>query len=323
MKSFFLFFLMILISNFVVGQNEIAPGGYLQTRLTSDYNTYPSFSVRRAKIWLKSENKLTKGAINFKIQTEFSTKHGANINLLDAKIGYKYKTFYICAGQQTPDFSLQRHQHDQYLPIVERSEVINNIVPAAETHARDIGVQVSFKFDSLDSHFSLGLFNGTGANQLNFSDETFLVTSRFQYAIIKNPFVLKLGGSAMYRHSGGLQYNKFFYKDSIFTGRDERFGIETSLAFKNFHFQTEFIKALLNKSSAFGYYYLADYQMNKSIFAIGYNFFQNVMEEKNKSVSFSYSYLFLKHNIKLSMAHYYYLSPQNQNLTILQFQYIF
>ena len=325
MKKIVLAITLVALIISLKAQEKVNIAGYGQVRLSYDYlSTYPAFSIRRAKVWFSAANKLDKGTIKFKLKTEFSTKHGANVNLLDAKITYKYKKIEVITGQQTPDFSLQRHQSGEFLPVLERAEVIDKLVPAAETHARDIGIETYFNFDTLHSHISFGIFNGSGANQLITNNKTFLLTSRIQYALIKKPFLLQLGASAMYRQANNLQYNKFFYTDSLFSGRDERYGVEAIFSIKNFSLQSEFIKAYLNNNSAFGYYILADYKLNRNIFAISFENFQDVQKAENTSISATYSYLIQNHNIKLSLSHYYiYNNVSDKNLTILQFQYIF
>ena len=41
-----------------------------------------------------------------------------------------------------PDFSLQRKQPDYAIPLDERADVVNALVPGAETMARDIGLEL-------------------------------------------------------------------------------------------------------------------------------------------------------------------------------------
>ena len=61
---------------------------------------------------------------------------------------------------------LQRSQPDFLVPLVERAQVVETLIPGARTLGRDIGIQMVVAPSAGSPRLALGLFNGSGANHL-------------------------------------------------------------------------------------------------------------------------------------------------------------
>ncbi len=324
MKKTLFLFLSVLLFLSAQSQTDHKIEGYTQIRSEYQNGQTPYLYIRRAKFWYSAKRTFkNQSYLKFKVKVNYGTKHH-EFELLDFKTTYHKNHSEINFGQFVPDFGLQRSQSDQYLAVLERSLVINSLIPAAQTDARDIGIQYTYDFDSLKSRLSIGFFNGTGANTLNYSQNSFLVTSRFSYFFIKNKnFRMAIGGSGMFRKIQNADFSKFYFQDSLFSGNDFRYGAEMIFYLKNFHFQTEFIQAKLDNDIAQGFYAMTDYTLNKNQFAVSYENLLNVEKNYSERILVEYSYLFDNDDIKLSFGTYYFPDLAEKYMLILQFQYIF
>ncbi|NOX19308.1 MAG: hypothetical protein GXO87_13635, partial [Chlorobi bacterium] len=115
--------------------------GYGQFRLYKINNDYQGFTVRRVKLWVKGSVP-NASAFGYKVMGIFKYNKTGYFGLLDAYGDFKFSNGYLRFGQQIPEFSLQREQPDWKIPVMERAEVINRMIPAAQSSARDIGLQV-------------------------------------------------------------------------------------------------------------------------------------------------------------------------------------
>ncbi len=149
-------------------QEKINWNGYLQFRFSDDYYNQAGFSIRRAKLWLNGSLPTANNNWSYKLQANFFQQSKYQFLLQDVYVKYSTGFFEAAIGQFVTDFSLQRKQSDYLIPLVERAAVINALVPASETMARDIGVEAKLILNNNGS-FSLGFFNGNGAN--NFSTQ--------------------------------------------------------------------------------------------------------------------------------------------------------
>jgi phosphate-selective porin len=139
--------------------------GYAQVRYTRWDSGIDGFLVRRARFTVKGE--FLKN-FSFKIQV------GARRSpiLLDAvieitSIPYAKLSF----GQFKVPFSLDNLTSSSALDLVNRTRTVRTLCPGQDiaSAGRDIGVTVSGKFSMLE--YTLGVFNGSGINQVDTNDQ--------------------------------------------------------------------------------------------------------------------------------------------------------
>jgi phosphate-selective porin len=305
-------------------QQTVDWNGYLQYRFTDNYLDQTAFSVRRAKLWLNGTLPEDSHSWNYKVQAMFHQQAQFDFLLQDVFVNYKTNGFDITAGQFVPDFSLQRKQPDYVIPLVERAAVVNALVPAAETMARDIGVEV--KASGNPGSISFGFFNGNSANSLS-NKKNFLLVQRSTVSLLKAGAIVQLGYNLSYRHATTLQCAKMLGPGISFSGNDFRFGFEGRFVLSVIEIQSEYIEAHLGSTKASGFYALADYLIMREHRV-------TVSIEKLKDLNpatqddpwyiVAYSYLIKEDQIKLSLENRFQPTAGKTNvLTILQMQYFF
>lgn len=325
-KFILIFIFLIAITTQSFSQQKVEWNGYLQYRFSDNYLDQTNFSVRRAKFWVFGNLPLESGdSWNYKLQAIFRQQVNYNFLLQDVLVSYKTNGIEFTAGQFVPDFSMQRKQPDYVIPLVERSIAVNSLVPAAETMARDIGLEAKY-INSFGS-FSVGLFNGNGANNIS-KTKNFLIVNRGLLSLLNNSDAkLNLGYNLSYRYAKDLQFSKIFENNYSFTGKDFRFGIEEKLNLGNFELQSEYIEAHLDNQKAYGYYILADYLIAlKHLAAISVEQLNDLNPETSNEPWYiiSYSYLANENDIKLSLDNRFQIINNKTNfLTTIQLQYFF
>ena len=237
-------------------QDRVEWHGYAQLRFT-DGNDVAGFAIRRAKLWIEGPVPVD-AHFRVKLQGLFRPADAGAFVLQDAYAEYRWELGAVRAGQMVPDFALQRQQPDYDIPLVERAAVINVLVPAAATTARDIGAQLTLGAPNGPWHASVGVFNGNGANHLTNDDKRFLGTARLTYTVpLARGLQWALGGSASYRRSTGSEFSGILGTGAPVVGQDTRWGVESRLTASRWQVQGEFLHAALDSASAWGWYALA------------------------------------------------------------------
>ncbi len=318
--------LLIAINVPVSAQQRTDWNGYLQYRFSENYLNQNDFSVRRSKLWVTGVMPLDTGKWSYKLQANFLQKAKYQLLLQDVRVSYKTGNFDVTAGQFVPDFSLQRKQPDYLIPLVERADVVNAIVPGAETMARDIGFELKMGINKSGA-FSVGFYNGNGANTIS-NKRNFLYVTRGTFNILNNSeSKLELGYNLSYRNAHDMSFNKIFGDNDSFTGRDIRFGLEGKLNVENLDLQSEFIQAQLGNKRAYGYYALADYLFNSknlAVFSIERFKDLNPATADNPKYTLGYSYLMKGYKIKVSLDNQFQFTKQKTySFTTVQIQYFF
>ena len=172
----YIFVSILLFGSTSFAQQKVNWNGYLQYRFSDNYLNQTNFSVRRAKFWVNGLLPTDEGNWSYKLQANFLQQVKFQFLLQDVLVSYKINMFEVTAGQFVPDFSLQRKQPDYSIPLDERADVVNALVPGSETMARDIGVELKFD-DSKTGSFAFGFFNGNGANAVS-NNRNFLFVNR-------------------------------------------------------------------------------------------------------------------------------------------------
>ena len=293
----FLFILFFMLGASLSAQNAQDWNGYFQVRYTDDFKNNHSFEIRRAKLWLHRKTSFS-NRLYYKIQGKFSFKNTGDFVLQDVFAEYRFSYGWMRLGQQKPDFSLERCQPDYLISSSERALVVNALIPAAESGARDLGLQFHARSQNQVWRGSLGLFNGDGGNRVGNADRHLLFTSRQQLNFsIFHELRLHLGVSAYYRKVTNTIFSKILGTNSLFSGHDIRYGTEVILADKNWSLQSEYIEAQLNKHHVYGWYLLGEYQITKKhILGLQTEYFSDLILAKKDKQAFSLNYSWLFHN---------------------------
>jgi phosphate-selective porin len=307
-------------------QQKVNWNGYLQYRFSDNYLDQTNFSVRRAKFWVNGLLPAENGDWSYKLQGIFLQQVKFQFLLQDAFVNYKLNNFEVTAGQFVPDFSLQRKQPDYTIPLDERADVVNALVPGAETMTRDIGIELKLD-DKKTGSLSFGFYNGNGANVVS-NQRNFLYVNRGSLFLLNNSeSKLELGYNLSYRNAHNLQFNKIFGNNLSFTGNDFRFGFEERLNLGVFELQSEYIEAHLGNQKTYGYYALADYLFaSENLITLSveqFNDFNNSTVDEPWYV-IGYSYLIKGNDIKISLNNKFQFASNKTNaLTTVQIQYFF
>lgn len=316
MKSNVLFLLILLSFIQVSGQenkilNSFDFNGYMQIRGMSNFDDNTSFSLRRLKLWIISKPEFS-SQWSYKIQTTFTSSQQEEFFLQDVMLSYKTESFTFDIGQFVPQYSLQRFQSDYILPAIERTEVINILIPNGKLGVRDIGVQANYssKNKIFVSHF--GIFNGYGINEYRLNNNGYMITHKTEFNIHAESDNIKLGYSLQYRNAEDLQL-KYIFPDSVrYSGSDFRYNLFAMFKSKSFEFQGEFLNADFRGERAFGYYFLSaiNYLKNQLVLSIeNYNDLINETSDK-PYYRIGYNYLISSHKIKLSIDNYFQINKQ-------------
>jgi hypothetical protein len=258
---------IILITNSILfalpakGLTKPQWNGYAQIRLSDQFQKTAGFSIRRAKLWIDGPAPLI-DSLFYRVQGIFRYQTIGTFMLQDVYAEYRLPFGFIRGGQFVPDFSLERAQGDAYLPLIERADVVNTLIPSGNTYARDIGAEFVVQPPRSGIHISAGIYNGNGGNTKSNEDRRFLYTNRTIYNIrFTDSFLWESGFSLAYRNKSGLKFPAILGKDSSFSGRDFRWGVETHMVADKWEIQSEYIRAYLNQRIAYGYYAFADYDL--------------------------------------------------------------
>jgi len=303
--------LSFLIVNLTFAQEtELAKSidfnGYLQIRGISNFNNYTSFSVRRLKLWIKSNPEFSK-YWSYKIQTTFSSFLQEKFFLQDVKIGYKTGSFSFDIGQFVPQYSLQRFQPDYKLPAIERAKAINMLIPGGTLGVRDIGLQVNLKTKNklFETHF--GLFNGYGIKEYRLNNQGYMITHKSGLNIPIKTNRLKIGYSLQYRKAENLQL-RFIFPDTVkYSGNDFRYNLFAMFKSKTIELQAEFLNADFDENNAFGYYFLSALNFNKNQIVLSFEDYNDLINETidKPYYRFGYNYFVKDYKIKLSLDNYF------------------
>lgn len=252
-----IFFLIETSANFAQNGNPELHG-YVQTRFSSDFNSFNDFMIRRVKLWVDG-NVPSLENVSYKIQMVYRSFKDESVMLQDAFADVKFNNFgSLRVGRFVPDFMLQRVQPDYEIPVLERALVINGLIHSSKSMARQIGVQFTYQPNYFPIHFSFGVFNANLESPGINNDLHFLYTTRIQVNILKSEStLLEVGTSAAYRYADSITMNTIYEASQLITGNDFRLGVECQFTYKSFGFQTEYIQANINNDKAWGYYGLA------------------------------------------------------------------
>src|SRR4030042_3310496 len=148
--QYFILFLFILNMPFLHASERLSLRSHVHLRYTDKQDTDDFFSIRR--IILFGNGELTprmdlSARCIFKTGNDETHLSDNQIYLLDLYLTWNINpVFTVQAGQFKPPFGWERFQPDYLMPPVERSQVIDHLIPNGfilGTFVRDYGVQIS------------------------------------------------------------------------------------------------------------------------------------------------------------------------------------
>lgn len=255
--------LTIFTFNSHFAQNEYPEfHGYIQSRFTYNDGSSSSFMIRRAKLWLDGKAPMTDN-ITYKMQVVYRSTTDDNFYFQDAFADVKWNFGFLRVGKFVPNFTLQRMQSDAFIPVLERANVINNLIHGDKSSAREIGIEGNFDLLQSNLKLSLGIFNGNQKVPGNNISNNLLYTTKLSYNFLNGKEdVLNIGASFSYRYLDNQTLSKIFPSNKNIKGNDYRYGFQTELKLNQFDFQSEFVNANIINQNAWGFYAYAGYYLS-------------------------------------------------------------
>jgi hypothetical protein len=284
-------------------ENPIAKmnwNGYAQLRLTTNFDETHSFSLRRMKLWLNSTPSFS-DHWGYHLQTTITSNQNEKFLLQDVMAFYKSGAFRINFGQFVPQFSLQRFQSDHTLPLAERSDAINALVPNGSLGVRDIGAEAAVGGPDRGYEVWLGVFNGNGIKEYRLSNSGFLLTQKTAFTLIDKH--LYAGYSLMYRKADHLQLSGLLPDTVIFSGNDTRLNLFARYTAKTFEVQSEYLLASLNGQKAEGWYVMGTLNLGKNQVALSWNQYTDLIASTpdTPAIHLAYSYRMKGDKLKIML----------------------
>ncbi len=272
--------------------------GYTQLRFTSNLTNVNSFAMRRMKLWVNSTPDFNEHW-GFKVQANITSYHNEKFLLQDVLAFYKRGQFRLNMGQFIPHFSLQRFQPDYEIPLTERSEVINALVPNGTLGVRDIGVEASYSAKNNHIQTWLGAFNGYGIKEYRLNYSGILLTQKTAFNFFKKR--LHAGYSVMYRNVDKIQLSKILPDSVIHSGNDFRYNLFAQYKSRKIQVQLEYIRANLGGEVARGYYILTELSLGRNQLFASWNKYNDLIISTDDSpvIHFGYNYFVNGDNLKI------------------------
>jgi len=264
---------------------KITPTGFAKARYTIDTTAgaKDGFSIAQARFGIKGDI-AKKIFYKFSIETT-SRDTENNKSLNDAYMDIKSIPYFaIRLGQFKYKFSLENTIADEDLELINKSDVVNNLV----NPTRDIGIEISKSLflKSLKSDLSVAVVNGSGSNTADENDNK-AVIGRILLSPIKN---FSFGGSM---YSGATSTN---------TTTKNRLGFEIKYELKKLLCKAEYLHGKDGSIEKEGYYLTGGYEiLPKTVFLTRYDMWDSslsVSENKNNRWTFGLNY-FIDKNVLL------------------------
>jgi len=327
-KYAYIILVLTLISGGVNAQETALPktvwNGYTQLRFSSNFDDINSFAVRRMKLWINSGPGFSEHW-GFHLQTTLSSLQDERFVLQDVMAFYKTGNWKISMGQFVPNFGFQRFQPDYEIPLTERSDVSNILVPNGTLGVRDIGLEGNFTGVNENLQLWLGIFNGYGIQTYRYNYSGVMLTHKAQVSLYQKK--LLFGYSLMFRNADQLQIPKVLEDTLTLSGSDLRYNLFCLFRSGNMYFQAEYIYSLLNDQLANGYYLLAGYNLGKSQFVLSWNKYNDLISTSNDypAIHFGYNYAFAGDKLKVMLDNGVKVADGNpeEYLLTIQLQFFF
>lgn len=297
-------FILLLLSMKTFAQNgqlkKYNWNGYTQLRFTSNFNDINSFAMRRMKLWVNSTPDFNEHW-GYKIQTTITSLQNEKFLLQDVVVNYHFQNFKINMGQFVPEYSLQRFQSDAIIPLIERTSVINALIPNGTLGARDIGFEGNLKCFNKNLETWFGIFNGYGIKEYRFDNTGIMLTNKTAIHLYDKH--ITTGYSVMYRKADQLQLKSVLPDSIIYTGNDYRFNLFALYQSEKFQIQTEYLWANLDGKIADGYYILAALNLGKNQIVTSFDKYNDLISSTDDlpEIHLGYNYLINQDKLKIML----------------------
>lgn len=227
---------------------KISPNGFARLRCTIDktVGAKDGFTIAQARFGLKGD--ISKD-VSFSFTLEgTNTETNNNKALYDVYMDVKSIPYFtVRLGQFKYKFSLEQCIPDADLELINKSDVVSNLV----SPTRDIGIEISKGLStmSLKSNWSVAVVNGSGSNQAD-EDDYKTVTGRVVFTPVNG---LDLGGSIYDGTTSSTSITK------------DRIGLEVKYEFEKIMCKAEYIWGKDNNTKKEGYYLTVGYTVMPSV----------------------------------------------------------
>jgi len=262
---------------------NIKPTGFAKARYTVDATAgaKDGFSIAQARLGIKGD--ITKD-VSYTFSLEKTNKEAENSkSLYDAYMDIKSISYFaVRLGQFKYKFSLENVIPDADLELINKSDVVSNLV----SPTRDIGIEISkvLSIKSLKSDLSVATVNGSGSNCSDDNDNKAII-GRILLSPVND---LSFGGSI---YSGTISTN---------TTAKDRLGFEIKYQLKKLLCKAEYLHGKDGSIKKEGYYLTGGYEiLPKIFFFTRYDMWDSslkVIESKNSRWTFGLNY-FIDKNV--------------------------
>lgn len=255
---------VLLLFNDLFAQSDFEWNGYIQTRLSSDFNTHSEFKIRRGKLWIKGSVPNV-DHLSFKVQAVFRSDKDNSFMVQDVYAQYSAGEHKFIVGRMVPDFTLQWNQGDAVIPTLERGLVTDGMIHGDQSIARLIGFQYRYNYRE-NFHIGFGIHNANFNTPGENIDKSLLYSLRSGYDLIHSDVTrFHLGFSASYRKLNSLSLPKIYDATFTISGEDFRWGFESVFITNWFELQGEYLTANINNDRAWGYYAYSAFNIYENI----------------------------------------------------------
>lgn len=269
----------MILSTVTVAQErtdtKVEWNGYTQLRFTSNFNDVNSFAMRRMKLWVNSAPRFSRHW-GFHLQTTITSYQNEKFFLQDVLAFYKQGRFRINMGQFIPQYSLQRFQPDFEVPLAERADVINALIPNGTLGVRDIGIEAQYATKEKHIQTWLGAFNGYGIKEYRLNNSGILFTQKTAFSLLDKH--LYAGYSVMFRQADQLKISNVLPDSVSYSGNDFRFNLFAQWQTERFNIQAEYLQANFDGKVANGWYVLGNVNLGKNQLVASYNQYNDLIE---------------------------------------------
>lgn len=282
---------------------------YTQLRFTATIGKEPLYAIRRFKMSL---NQPIGQRAKIYLQAIYKEGNGSSTDghlyLQDAYCDLKIsKSLDLKIGQFIPPFGLERFTSDAVIYTIDRSQVIDRLIPDGKLNssfARDRGIQLNHRLLKDRLLCSVAVFDGNGANN-SFKGNGPLYGLRIilqpygNRIIKKEKLSVEFQSAFSYRKCRNLAFSSNLcgssaLKYSCFRGMDFRYNLAGGLDYKGFSWRMEYIRAFFDSFLpelvdiiASGFYLQAAYYFNPELqMAAKYERF-----DQNKAIIDQYDFI--------------------------------
>ncbi len=185
------------------------------------------------------------------------------------------------------------------IPLTERAEVINALIPNGTLGVRDIGIETQYSSKNKLLQAWFGVFNGYGIKEYRLNNSGILLTHKTAVNIFNNHFYS--GYSVMFRRADQLQLLHIMPDSVIYSGNDFRYNVFAQWHSKMWNIQAEYLQANLDGKIADGWYLLANVNLGKNQLIASWNKYNDVIESTADAPVFHFGYNYLVNGDKLKI----------------------